>query len=165
MKFSRIRLAALAICLVLLAGVGVALAAKPRKGWSYETDPANPGSFYVNFSVAKNGKRVIKLNAAPAVTGGSCIPGVVTLPSQRKPVSAPISKRGTFKAKVTLYDPSTHKADGRETVAGTFQKHNRVRGKVTTRFTNPQDEYVAYNGTCHGASQAYVAKGAKGAKG
>jgi hypothetical protein len=151
MQVSRIRVIALTGFAVLVACVGVALAAKPHKGWIYETNPTT-SKVDLSFSVSKNGKKVVKLFAGLAIKCPSNSGGFGGFPGQTKAVSAPVSAHGTFKVKIPLIAPQNHKKGGTDTVTGTFLKHNRLKGKITTHFKNNK-------GVCKGVTRHYTAQG------
>jgi hypothetical protein len=140
---------ALLILVVLLVCAAAALAAKPKKGYIY--DSSSPSKQSVYFKVSKNGKRVTSLQAGTPVKCPKNIGGVGGLPGSLKLGSAEISKQGTFKAKLTLVDPGSHKKGGTETVTGKFSD-DHATGKVTDHFVNN-------SGVCKATTRSYTAIG------
>jgi hypothetical protein len=141
---------ALVILVVLLVCAAAALAAKPKKGFTYETNSmATKESVF--FKVSKNGKRVTGLEVGTPIKCPKSVGGVGGLPGALNPGSAAISKQGTFKTKFTLFDPGGHKKGGTETVTGKFSD-DHATGKVTDHFTNS-------SGVCKATTRSYTAIG------
>jgi hypothetical protein len=127
-----------------------ALAAKPKKGFTYETNSmATKESVF--FKVSKNGKRLTNLQVGTPFKCPKSVGGVGGLPGALTPGSAAISKDGTFKTKFTLFDPGGHKKGGTETVTGKFSD-DHATGKVTDHFTNS-------SGVCKATTRSYTAIG------
>jgi hypothetical protein len=141
---------ALLVLVVLLVCVTAALAAKPKKGYVYDTN-SQTTKVSVYFKVSKNGKRLTSLEVGTPVKCPKNIGGVGGLPGALKPGSAAISKQGTFKTKFTLFDPGGHKKGGTETVTGKFSD-DHATGNVTDHFTNS-------SGVCKATTRSYTAIG------
>jgi hypothetical protein len=141
---------ALLILVVLLVCAAAALAAKPKKGYIYETN-SQTTKVSVYFKVSKNGKRVIDLSPGTPIKCPKSVGGVGGLPGATIPGSAEISKQGTFKTKLTLFDPGGHKKGGTETVTGKFSD-DHATGKVTDHFVNS-------SGVCKATTRSYTAIG------
>jgi hypothetical protein len=150
MRRSTRHVGALLVLVVLLVCTAAALAAKPKKGYIYDTNNQT-SKVDVYFKVSKNGKRVTDLQPGTAIKCPKNIGGVGGLPGARNPGSAEISKQGTFKAKFTLIDPGSHKKGGTETVTGKFSD-DHATGKVTDHFTNS-------SGVCKATTRSYTAIG------
>lgn len=141
---------ALLVLVVLLVWAAVALAAKPKKGYIYDTN-SQTTKVGVYFKVAKNGKRLTSLEVGTPIKCPKNSGGVGGLPGALKPGSAAISKQGTFKTKFTLFDPGSHKKGGTETVTGKFSD-DHATGKVTDHFVN-------VSGICKATTDSYTAIG------
>ena len=141
--------AAAAVLAALLTLAGVAFAAHPVKGATYKGKLNLPGSVDpISFKVTANGERV-RAFSLPYVPVG-CQGGAFGSP---KPGSAAaITRKGTFKATLTLYFAPAHRVNGKIIVTGTFEAHGKEKGKVSTVFTNHLfgkscDKTVAYSTT------------------
>jgi hypothetical protein len=141
----RFRLVAiLAAGTLLLAGVGVALAAKPIAGYTYYT-PSTSVSVYFK---AVNATKLTDFSAGLALhcksnCGG--FGGVRSFTSK----SVRVSKAGTFKASGNILTVANKKL-GTETVTGRFVTATKVTGKVTTH---------ANLGQYQGVTKSYTATG------
>jgi hypothetical protein len=119
----------------LLASAGIALASNAIKGASYTGSYKVKVSDEISFTVSTNGKRVTDLSVAtPFKCSGGC--GGVGSPSGG---SAPISSAGKFKATLKLIEPGSTKSFGTDTVVGTFLKHGKAKGTVTSHFDADND--------------------------
>ncbi len=110
---------------------GVAVASSATAGATYVGHYKGRSTDQITFKISANGKKVIDLSVAtPFKCNGGC--GGVGSPS---PGSASISKSGKFKAVLTINAPgSTTKAEGTDTVTGTFGKHGEATGTVKSHF-------------------------------
>jgi hypothetical protein len=142
---------ALLVLVVLLVCAAAALAAKPKKGYIYDTN-SHSTKQSVYFKVSTNGKRLTDLQVSTPIKCPKSVGGVGGLPGALNPGSAEISKQGTFKTKFTLFDPGGgHKKGGTETVTGKFSD-DHATGKVTDKFTN--SSFV-----CKATTRSYTAMG------
>ena len=123
------RASALAAAAVL-ASAGTALASYAIKGASYSGRYKGGVTNAISFTVSANGKQVIGLSVTtPFKCNGGC--GGVESPSGG---SARISKKGRFQATLKLVNPGSTKIYGSDTVTGTFLKHGKATGTVTSHF-------------------------------
>lgn len=114
----------------VLASSGIALATDAVKGASYSGHYQGRVTDTISFSVSTNGKQVIDLSVTtPFKCNGGC--GGVESPIGG---SARISGKGKFKATLKLIEPGSTKSDGSDTVTGTFLKHGKAKGTVTSHF-------------------------------
>lgn len=114
-----------------LALAGVALASNATPGATYVGRYQGRLTDEISFKVSANGKKVIDLAVdTPFKCNGGC--GGVGSPNAG---SASISKGGKFKAVLEIPEPgSGAKAEGTDTVVGTFGKHGKAKGTVTSHF-------------------------------
>ena len=123
--------AATGVLTVVVAGV--ALAAHPVKGATYHGAIATGGpiAYPISFKVSANGNRV-----------GSFVFGTLPVHCQGggfgspQPASAPVTKKGSFKATVTLYFAPAHATTGKLIVTGSFLKHGKERGTISSKFAH-----------------------------
>jgi hypothetical protein len=114
----------------VLASAGVALASDAIRGASYSGHYQGRATDTISFTVSANGKRVVDLSVStPFKCGGGC--GGVESPSGG---SALISKKGKFEATLKLMEPGSTQVYGSDTVTGTFLKHGKAIGKVSSHF-------------------------------
>ena len=134
--------------LVAASGGAAALAAAPIKGATYKGNVSRAGNvtYPISFKVSRNGKRVSSFTLSkgyPVYCQGG---GFGAL--QR--ASGTIARNGTFKVKLPIYFAPAHSHQGFVIVSGSFAKHGKESGKVTTAFTHA--------GGCNGTSR-YATKG------
>jgi hypothetical protein len=110
---------------------GVAVASNATAGATYVGHYTGRPTDAITFKISANGKKVIDLSVdTPFKCSGGC--GGVGSPS---PGSASISKSGKFKVVLKIIAPgSTTKAEGTDTVTGTFGKHGEATGTVKSHF-------------------------------
>jgi hypothetical protein len=135
-------LARTACATVLISGAaaGAALAAHPLKGHEY-TGTWGLYRYSISFKVAKNGKNVSDFVLGSLPVG--CQGGGFGSP-QTKTVR--VSKKGTFKATLPLVFGPTHSTTGSVVVTGTFLRHGRERGKISSQFKSKTcDKTQAYS--------------------
>ena len=114
----------------MLASGGVALASNVIKGASYAGHYEGGVTTSISFTVSANGKKVKDLSVTtPFKCSGGC--GGAGSPIGG---SARISKKGKFEATLKLMDPGSTQAYGSDTVTGTFLKHGKATGTVTSHF-------------------------------
>jgi len=132
--------------LLLLATVGIAIAAKPKAGYTYSTP--STGSPSVFFKAA-SGTKLTDLSAGLALKcklktcGG--FGGIKSFTRN----SVKVSKTGTFKVSGNILAVNNKKL-GTETVTGRFVSATKVTGKVTTH---------ANLGQYKGVTKSYTATG------
>jgi hypothetical protein len=128
----------------VLASAGIALASSATKGASYSGHYKGRPTDTISFTVSASGKKVMDLFVTtPFKCNGGC--GGVESPSGG---SALISKKGKFKAKLKLMEPGTTKSFGSDAVTGTFLKHGKATGKVTSHFNKGSSgETVSWTAT------------------
>ncbi len=115
---------------VVLASGGVALASNAVKGASYSGHYKGEVTDAISFTVSASGKEVTDLSGTtPFKCSGGC-GGVVS------PIggSARISKQGKFKATLKLVETGSTKSYGTDTGTGTFLKHGKATGTVSSHF-------------------------------
>jgi hypothetical protein len=139
---------ALSSLVVASAGAAAALGAAPIKGATYQGKLSRAGGakYPISFKVSRNGKHIgsFKLSKGyPVYCQGG---GFGALQG----ASGTITKKGTFKVKLPIYFAPAHSHQGFVIVTGTFAKHGKESGKVTTAFT--------HGSSCNGTSP-YAAKG------
>jgi hypothetical protein len=101
---------------------GVAVASNATAGATYVGHYTGRPTDAITFKISANGKKVIDLSVdTPFKCNGGC--GGVGSPS---PGSASISK--------SIAPGSTTKAEGTDTVTGTFGKHGEATGTVKSHF-------------------------------
>ncbi len=127
----------------VLASAGIALASSTSKGASYSGSYKGGATEAISFTVSASGKRVMDLSViTPFKCSGGC--GGVERPSGG---SARI-KNGKFKAALKLMGPGSTKSIGSDTVTGTFLKHGKAIGKVTSHFNSGSSgETVSWTAT------------------
>jgi hypothetical protein len=134
--------------LLLLAVVGIALAAKPKAGYTYSTpSTASPSVF---FEAVSRGKLTdfsagLALKCKLQTCGG--FGGIKSFSR----TSVKVSKKGTFKVSGDILAVNNKKL-GTETVTGKFVSATRVKGKVTTH---------ANLGQYKGVTKSYTATGTR----
>jgi hypothetical protein len=129
-RFGPLGLAAIlaAGALLLLAVVGMALAARPKTGYTYSTSSTTGPSVYFK---AASAKKLTDFSAGLALKcklktcGG--YGGIKSLTRN----SVKVSKSGRFKVRGNVLTVSNKKL-GTETVTGKFVSARKVKGKVTT---------------------------------
>jgi hypothetical protein len=121
---------ALAVAVTFALG-SIAIASNATAGATYVGHYNGRPTDEITFKISANGKKVIDLSIdTPFKCDGGC--GGVGSPS---PGSASISKSGKFKAVLKIIAPgSTTKAEGTDTVTGTFGKHGAATGTVQSHF-------------------------------
>jgi hypothetical protein len=132
--------------LLLLAVVGIALAAKPKAGYTYSTP--STGSASVSFKAVSRTKLTdfsagLALKCKSKTCGG--FGGVKSFTRN----SVKVSKKGTFKVSGNILTVNNKKL-GTETVTGKFVSATKVTGKVTTH---------ANLGPYKGVTKSYTATG------
>jgi hypothetical protein len=149
-KLDRRVLTAIALTTLVAAsaGAGAALAAAPINGATYEgkLSVASNVRFPISFKVSGNGKRVGSFtlsNGYPIYCQGG---GFGAL----QPASGTITQNGTFEVKLPIYFAPAHSHQGFVIVTGSFAKHGKESGKVTTDLT--------HGGSCNGTSR-YTTRG------
>jgi hypothetical protein len=131
---------------VLLAVAGIALAAKPKAGYTYSTpSTANPSVFFKSASSKKltDFSAGLALKCKLKVCGG--IGGIKSFTR----TSVKVSKTGTFKVTGNILAVNNKKL-GTETVTGKFVSATKVKGKVETH---------ANLGQYKGVTESYTATG------
>jgi len=114
----------------VLASAGIALASDAIGGASYSGHYQGRVTDTISFTVSANGKRLTDLSVTtPFKCSGGC--GGVTSPIGG---SARISSKGKFKATLKLLEPGSTTSYGSDTVTGTFLKHGKAKGTVTSHF-------------------------------
>jgi hypothetical protein len=128
----------------VLTSAGTALASYAIKGASYSGHYKGGVTDAISFNVSANGKQVIGLSVTtPFKCNGGC--GGVERPSGG---SARISKKGKFQATLKLMSPGSTKSYGSDTVTGTFLKHGKATGTVTSHFNGGSSgETVSWTAT------------------
>jgi hypothetical protein len=128
----------------VLASAGIALASYAIKGGSYSGHYEGRVTEAISFIVSANGKQVMDLSVTtPFKCNGGC--GGVESPSGG---SARISKKGKFEATLKLMEPGSTKSYGSDTVIGTFLKHGKAMGTVTSHFNGGSSgETVSWTAT------------------
>jgi hypothetical protein len=128
----------------VLASAGVALASNAVKGASYSGHYTGKVTDTISFTVSANGKRVTDLSVTtPFRCNGGC--GGVPSPIGG---SASISKKGRFKATLKLLELGSSKSFGTDTVIGTFEKHGKAKGTVSSHFNaDSSGETVSWTAT------------------
>jgi hypothetical protein len=130
-------LAAIAVVALVAAagGTAAALAAKPIKGATYKGKlklvHVSNVTFPISFKVSANGKLVSNFslpNGYPVYCQGGGF-------GQLQAASSPITKKGKFTIKLPIYFAPAHAHQGFVIVTGTFAKHGKESGTVTTDFT------------------------------
>ncbi len=135
-----------ATLLALFAVVGIALAAKPKAGYTYRTPGAASPSVSFN---AVSRKKLTDFSAGLALKCKSTTCGGYGGIKSFSRKSVKVSKKGTFKVtgNILSYD---NKKLGTETVTGKFVSATKVKGKVTTH---------ANLGQYKGVTEKYTATG------
>jgi hypothetical protein len=128
----------------VLASAGVALASNAIKGASYSGNYKGRVGDEISFTVSANGKRVTDLSVTtPFKCSGGC--GGAESPSGG---SAAISTKGKFKATLKLTEPGSSTSYGSDAVSGTFLKHGKATGTVTSHFkSGSSGETVSWTAT------------------
>ena len=118
------------VAAAVLATGGVALASNAIKGASYSGHYKGGVTEAISFTVSANGKQVTDLSVTtPFRCSGGCGGAVSPIGG-----SARISKTGKFKATLKLVEPGSTKSFGTDTVTGTFLKHGKATGTVSSHF-------------------------------
>ena len=123
----------------VLAGVAtllcaaIAFASNAISGGSYTGHYSGGSSEGLTFKVSANGKKVFDFSVnTPVKCKGGC--GGVGSASGG---SATISKQGTFKVVLKIVFPSKPpRTEGTDVVTGTFLKHGKAKGTVSSHFTH-----------------------------
>lgn len=134
------------LAIAVIAAAGLALAAKPKAGWTYTT--SSQAKVSVSFKAA-SAKRLSNFSATEAT---KCPPnsggfgGVKTFTRS----SVRVSRTGTFKVRGSLFF-ATGKKIGTQTVTGRFvDGGKKATGRVVSHFKL---------GSCHGTTASYTAMG------
>jgi hypothetical protein len=148
-RFTPIRLALIlaSVALLMFAVVGIALAAKPKAGYTYSTPgPTSPSVYFDAVSAKKltDFSAGLALKCKAKTCGG--FGGVKSLTSN----SVKVSKTGTFKVSGNILTVNNKKL-GTEIVTGKFAGATKVTGTVTTH---------ASLGEYKGVTKSYKATGA-----
>ncbi len=123
------------VAAAVLSSGGVALASNAVKGASYSGHYPGGVTTSISFTVSANGKRVTDLSVTtPFKCSGGC--GGVGSPIGG---SARISEKGKFKITLKLVAPGSTKSFGADTVTGTFLKHGKATGTVSSHFDADND--------------------------
>lgn len=134
---------------VALATAAVALAAHPVKGATY-TGSA-PNGLPIQFKVSANGKQAkgFKIGYGPIGCQGAD-------PQVTSGGSTTISSTGKFKITRPMYFPPTQPSRhvGTLVVTGTFRKHGKEVGKLTSQFSGKN----GYSSNCN-TTVGYSTKG------
>jgi hypothetical protein len=131
---------------LMLAVVGIALAATPKAGYTYITPSTASPSVYFKAASAKKltgFSAGLALKCKAKTCGG--FGGVKSLAKN----SVKVSKSGTFKVSGNILTVSNKKL-GTEVVSGKFVSATKVKGKVTTH---------ANLGPYKGVTESYTATG------
>jgi hypothetical protein len=151
-SMSRLVVGVVSGAIVLIAVVGIALAAKPKKGYAYSTGSAAPN---VSF-IAVSGKKLTSFSAGFALKA-TCPCGGFGGISFFPPKSVKV-KNGKFKVSAGIYGLAAGGKKGNklgtETVTGKFVTSTKVKGKVTSHITIGTGPH-AY----HGVTKSYTAVG------
>lgn len=133
-SMSRLVVGVVSGAIVLIAVVGIALAAKPKKGYDYAT--ASAGGVNVDFT-AVSGKKLTSFSAGLAVHCNAPCGGFGGI-SFFPPKSVKV-KNGKFKVSAGIYGLAAGGKKGNklgtETVTGKFVTSTKVKGKVTSHVT------------------------------
>ena len=114
----------------VLASGGVALASNAVKGALYSGHYRGDATVAISFTISASGKQLTHLSVTtPFKCSGGC--GGVGSPIGG---SARISKEGKFKVTLKLLAPGSTKSVGTDTVTGTFLKHGKAMGTVSSHF-------------------------------
>ena len=135
------------VALLMLAVVGIALAAKPKAGYTYSTPgPTSPSVYFNSVSAKKltDFSAGLALKCRSTTCGG--FGGIRSLTSN----SVKVSKKGTFKVSGKILTVNNKKI-GTEIVTGKFAGATKVKGTVTTH---------ANLGEYKGVTKRYTATGA-----
>jgi hypothetical protein len=149
----RFRLVSILAVGALLVAAAVALAAKPKKGYTYSSGAQPPSVFFK----AKSGKKLTDFSAGFALKCTAPCGGFGGVKSLTK--KSVTVKKGKFKVSGNIYAEGPGGSNGRklgsETVTGKFLTSTDVVGKVTTHMTLGSGPH-AY----HGTTERYSAAGA-----
>lgn len=125
---------------VALATAAIALAAHPVKGATYKGSA--PNGLPVQFKVSANGKQAkgFKIGYAPLGCQGAD-------PQVASGGSTTISSTGKFKISRPMYFPPTEPSRhvGTLVITGTFRKHGKEVGKLSSRFSGK----YGYSASCN----------------
>jgi hypothetical protein len=131
-------------CAAVLASAGFALAASPVKGGAYTGKYSDGAVNAISFKVSANGKHAIDLAAeTPIKCAGGC--GGF---SNASGGTAKISSKGTFKVTLPIKGLGGTKTIGTDTITGTFRKHGKANGTVSSHFNSgsSSDRKVTWTG-------------------
>ena len=131
---------------MLLAVVGIALAAKPHSGYTYSTPGAASPSVYFK---AVSGRKLTAFSAGLALKCKSKTCGGLGGIKSFTRNSVKVSKTGTFKVSGNILAVDNKKL-GTETVTGKFVSATKVTGTVTTHADLGQYEGVTKKYTATG---------------
>lgn len=141
----------LASCaLLLLACVGIALAAKPKVGYTYSTPSIGSPSVFFK---ATGRTKLTEFSAGLALKCKSKTCGGFGGIKSFTRNSVKVSKKGTFKVTGNILAVNNKKL-GTETVTGKFVSATRVTGKVTTHANLGQYKGVTKSYTATGTPPA-----------
>lgn len=130
LRFSRLRLAAALGTMLALMITGLAFAAKPTKNATYDGSYTGRSTETLSFKVSANGKRISDIYVE---TPFRCSGGCGGAPSGENG-SAKVTEKGTFKSTMKLLGPGSTKAEGKDTIVGTFERGGKAKGTVTSKF-------------------------------
>ena len=138
-----------ALIAALVVGACSANAAQPAKGKTYsgsiERLAGANTTFPITFEVSKNGKKVHDFSL-PSGYPVYCEGGGF---GEAQDITAKISSKGTFTAKLPIYFAPNHEHQGFVKITGKFGKKGNESGKAITEFSSFK--------TCDGTSK-YTAK-------
>jgi hypothetical protein len=137
MRFRLMLILAACLSLLLVAVVGIALAAKPKPGYTYSTPSTVSPSVYFK---ALSKRRLTDFSAGLALKCKSSCGGFGGIRSFTL-MSVKVSKKGKFKVSGNILAVNNKKL-GTETVTGRFVSATEVKGKVTTHANLGQYEGV-----------------------
>jgi hypothetical protein len=143
-----------AVGALLLALAGIAIAAKPKAGYTYSNGSSSPSVFFK----AGSAKKLVEFSAGLAIkcNSNSCggFGGVEGFTSN----SVKVASNGTFKVSGGIFGAAPGgkhgKKLGTETVTGKFVSSTEVKGKVTTHISLGSGPH-GY----HGVTKSYTAIG------
>jgi hypothetical protein len=149
MRFRLVSILALG-ALLLLAAVGIALAAKPKAGYTYSTPSTKSPSVFFK---AGSRTKLTEFSAGLALECKSKTCGGFGGVKSFSRNSVKVSKKGTFKVSGNILTVSNKKL-GTETVTGKFVSATKVTGKVTTHANLGQYKGVTKSYTATGTPPA-----------
>jgi hypothetical protein len=145
MRFRLMSIVASCLLLLLVAAVGITLAAAPKPGYTYSTPSGVSPSVYFR---ALSKRKLTDFSAGLALKCKSSCGGFGGVRSFTL-MSVKVSKKGKFKVRGNILAVNNKKL-GTETVTGRFVSATEVKGKVTTHANLGQ--YV-------GVTKSYIATG------